>query len=346
MPSIRAGGTVDGPGPMSEPLLCVEGLRTSFHLEGGVLRAVNDVSFALEPGRVLGIVGESGSGKSVTALSILRLVDPPGRIEGGRIRFRGRDLLDLSEAEMEREIRGDRIGMIFQDPMTSLNPVFPVGVQIAEVVEAHQNATREESRRRAIELLGLVGIPHPEDRFSDYPHHFSGGMRQRVLIAAAIASQPDILIADEPTTALDVTIQAQILGLLGDLQRRFGTAMVLITHDLGVIATMADDVMVMYAGRAVEQGSAQDVFERPRHPYTQGLFDSLIRLDDSPHSELRPIPGNPPVPIDLPPGCSFRPRCRHAMDICGLEAPSLLPGAGRRRVACHLASAQPASPAA
>ena len=321
---------------MSEPLLIVEGLHTVFHLEGGVLRAVNDVSFSLAPGRVLGIVGESGSGKSVTALSILRLVDPPGRIEGGRVRFRGRDLLALGEAEMEREIRGNRIGMIFQDPMTSLNPVFPVGDQIAEVLEAHQDTTREENRRRATELLRLVGIPNAEDRYSDYPHQFSGGMRQRVLIAAAIASHPDILIADEPTTALDVTIQAQILKLLGDLQRRFGTAMVLITHDLGVIATMADEVMVMYAGRSVEHGTVEDIFERPQHPYTLGLFDSLIRLDDSPRSELKPIPGNPPVPIDLPPGCSFRARCKRAMEVCARKEPLLRPGTGGHRVACHL----------
>ena len=321
---------------MSEPLLSVDGLHTAFHLEGGVLRAVNDVSFSLEPGRVLGIVGESGSGKSVTALSVLRLVDAPGRIEGGRVRFRGRELLTISEAEMEREIRGNRIGMIFQDPMTSLNPVFPVGDQVAEVVEAHQDATREESRRRATELLRLVGIPNAKDRYSDYPHQFSGGMRQRVLIAAAIASHPDILIADEPTTALDVTIQAQILKLLGDLQRRFGTAMVLITHDLGVIATMADEVMVMYAGRSVEHGRVEDIFERPRHPYTRGLFDSLIRLDDSPQSELRPIPGNPLVPINLPPGCSFRARCKQATEICSRKEPLLRAGTDGHRVACHL----------
>ena len=321
---------------MSEPLLSVDGLHTAFHLEGGVLRAVNDVSFSLEPSRVLGIVGESGSGKSVTALSILRLVDAPGRIEGGRVRFRGRDLLALSEAEMEQEIRGNRIGMIFQDPMTSLNPVFSVGDQIAEVLDAHQDTTRKESRRRATELLRLVGIPNAEDRYSDYPHEFSGGMRQRVLIAAAIASHPDILIADEPTTALDVTIQAQILKLLGDLQRRFGTAMVLITHDLGVIATMADEVMVMYAGCTVEHGTVEDIFERPQHPYTLGLFDSLIRLGDSPQSELRPIPGNPPVPINLPPGCNFRARCSRATEICARREPLLRPGTDGHRVACHL----------
>ena len=329
---------------MTAPLLSVERLQTSFHLDIGVLRAVNDVSFSLESGRVLGIVGESGSGKSVTALSILRLVDPPGRIESGRILFRGRDLLGLSEVEMEHEIRGGGIGMVFQDPMTSLNPVFPVGEQIAEVVVAHQDAAREEGRRQATELLRLVGIPNAEDRYADYPHQFSGGMRQRVLIAAALASQPDLLIADEPTTALDVTIQAQILRLLSDLQRRYSTAMILITHDLGVIAAMADDVMVMYAGRIVEHGSVEDIFERPQHPYTLGLFDSLIRLDDPTDAELRPIPGTPPVPVNLPPGCSFRARCRLAMEQCAHEDPALLARAEGHQVACHLVKPEPGRP--
>ena len=236
---------------------------------------------------------------------------------------------------MEHDIRGDRIGMIFQDPMTSLNPVFPVSDQIAEMVVAHRDAAREEGRRQATELLRLVGIPNAEDRYADYPHQFSGGMRQRVLIAAALASRPDLLIADEPTTALDVTIQAQILRLLSDLQRRFSTAMILITHDLGVIAAMADEVKVMYAGRIVEHGSVEDIFERPQHPYTLGLFASLIRLDYPTDAELRPIPGSPPVPVDLPPGCSFRARCRLAVERCAHEDPALLARAEGHRIACR-----------
>ncbi len=321
---------------MTKPLLRVERLKTYFRLRSGLLKAVDDVSFALEPGKVLGIVGESGSGKSVTALSLMRLIDPPGRIEGGKIFYRDQNLLELPEAEMERKIRGNRIGMIFQDPMTSLNPSFTIGDQIAEGIIAHQQVTKEQARARTIELLNVVGIPNAEERFRDYPHSLSGGMRQRVLIAAAIVCEPDLLIADEPTTALDVTIQAQILKLLSDLQQRLNSAMILITHDLGVIAAMADDVMVMYAGRAVEYADVKTIFQDPQHPYTIGLLDSVIRLDDPIDVELRSIRGNPPVPIGLPSGCSFQPRCARAIERCVLEYPALRSGGPNHRVACHL----------
>ena len=319
-----------------EPILVVDDLRSHFHLRSGVLKAVDGLSFSLRPGRVLAIVGESGSGKSVTALSLLRLLDPPGRIEGGRILYRGRDLMEMSETEMEREIRGNRIAMIFQDPMTSLNPAFTIGEQIAEGIIAHRDANAAESKVLAVELLRLVGIANPEDRYDDYPHQFSGGMRQRVLIATAIACEPDVLIADEPTTALDVTIQAQILKLLSDIQRRLGNAMLLITHDLGVVASMADEVMVMYAGHMVEYGDVQTVFREPRHPYTQALFASLIELDDDPDKPLRPITGAPAIPTDLPPGCPFQPRCSHAFAPCDRDYPwprDVEPG---HPVACHL----------
>ena len=321
-----------------EPLLRVEGLRTYFHLESGLLKAVDGLSFSVEAGKVLGIVGESGSGKSVTALSILRLIDRPGQIEDGRILYRGEDLLAIGEAEMEHRIRGDRIAMIFQDPMTSLNPAFTIGDQIAEGIVVHQDASWAEARGRAVDLLRLVGISNPDSRYDDYPHQFSGGMRQRVLIASAIACQPDILIADEPTTALDVTIQAQILRLLSDLQKRFNSAMILITHDLGVIAAMADEVMVMYAGRVVEHGDVETIFHSPRHPYTIALFESLIRIDQPADSKLKPIPGAPVIPIQLPPGCPFRPRCRHAMAVCETEYPALRVGEPGHSVACHLIS--------
>jgi oligopeptide transport system ATP-binding protein len=319
-----------------EPILVVDDLRSQFHLRSGVLKAVDGLSFSLRPGRVLAIVGESGSGKSVTALSLLRLLDPPGRIEGGRILYRGRDLMELSEAEMERDIRGNRIAMIFQDPMTSLNPAFTIGEQIAEGIIAHRDANAAKAKELAVELLRLVGIANPEDRYDDYPHQFSGGMRQRVLIATAIACEPDVLIADEPTTALDVTIQAQILKLLSDIQRRQGNAMLLITHDLGVVAAMADEVLVMYAGHMVESGDVETVFREPRHPYTQALFASLIELDDNPDKPLQPIAGAPAIPVDLPPGCPFRPRCSHAFAPCETDYPwprDVKPG---HPVACHL----------
>jgi len=320
------------------PLLRVEDLRTYFELGAGTLRAVDGVSFALHPGRVLGIVGESGSGKSATALSIMRLIDPPGRIVGGRVLFKEQDLTRLSEREMEA-LRGNRIGMVFQNPMTSLDPSFRIGQQIAETLITHERLSPAEARRRTIELLRLVGIPDGERRYDDYPHQFSGGMRQRVLIAAAIACKPDVLIADEPTTALDVTIQAQILRLLADLQRRLGSAMVLITHDLGVIAAMADEVLVMYAGRVVELADVDTIFHAPKHPYTRGLLQSLVRLEDGRDSVLQPIAGAPPNLIDLPPGCPFRPRCVHAVERCAAELPALRKFAAGHQVACHLAVA-------
>ncbi len=318
------------------PLLQVEDLRTHFTLRDGILKAVDGVSFSVMPGRTLCIVGESGSGKSATALSVMRLIDPPGRIVGGRLLFKGRDLMQLSETEMEA-IRGNRVGMVFQNPMTSLDPSFRIGDQIAETILAHERLPRDEARSRAVRLLQSVGIPDAAQRYRDYPHQFSGGMRQRVLIAAAIACRPDVLIADEPTTALDVTIQAQILRLLRELQRQMNSALLLITHDLGVVAAMADEVMVMYAGRVVEHADVDTVFHAPRHPYTIGLLQSLVRLEDSRRSSLTPIPGMPPSPIDLPHGCSFRPRCALAIERCRIEFPNLLRLDDGRRVACHRA---------
>ena len=324
---------------MSEPILSVRGLKTHFRLRTGTLKAVDGLSFELQAGRVLCIVGESGSGKSVTAQSIMRLIELPGRIVDGAISFRDQDLLALTEHEME-DLRGNRIGMIFQDPMTSLNPVFTIGEQIVETIIAHTGASKEEARARAVELMRLVGIPEPEGRLSDYPHQFSGGMRQRVLIAIAIACEPDILIADEPTTALDVTIQAQILRLLSDIQKKLGSAMILITHDLGVVSAMADEVLVMYSGRMVEYGDVKTIFRNPRHPYTLGLLDSIIKLDDSRESELRSISGLPPIPIDPPPGCAFRERCVKAMDICGEQDPPWVETATGSTAVCHAVQAE------
>ncbi len=326
---------------MSKPLLQVDGLKTHFKLRTGTLKAVDGLSFALHPGRVLCIVGESGSGKSVTARSIMRLIQPPGRIVEGAVSFDGEDLLALDERRME-DLRGNRIGMIFQDPMTSLNPVFTIGEQIAETLVVHKGVSREDARRRAVELIRLVGIPEPERRLTDYPHQFSGGMRQRVLIAIAIACEPDLLIADEPTTALDVTIQAQILGLLADIRRKLGSAMILITHDLGVVSVMADDVLVMYSGKMVEYGDVKTIFHKPRHPYTAGLLDSIIRLDEPKDSELRSIPGLPPVPVDPPPGCAFRDRCARAYAPCGERDPVPMATRTGSVAACHAVEAEEA----
>jgi len=316
-------------------ILNVKDLRTHFRLKSGLLKAVDGVSFTLREGRTLCIVGESGSGKTVTSLSIMHLVDPPGRIVDGQIIYRDKDLTQLTETELEK-IRGDRIAMIFQDPMTSLNPAFRVGEQIAEGLVVHQGLSRELARQRTIELMGQVGIPHPEARYVDYPHQFSGGMRQRVLIAGAVACGPDLLIADEPTTALDVTIQAQILRLLKDIQRALNSALILVTHDLGVVASMADDVMVMYAGKVVEYGDVAGVFEDPKHPYTKGLLSSLVRLDDDQDTPMQPIPGMPPDLAHLPPGCSFQSRCPLAIDRCSKETPDLHDIPGGRQAACHL----------
>jgi oligopeptide/dipeptide ABC transporter ATP-binding protein len=329
--------------PAEDVILEVRSLRTQFAMRHGVLKAVDDLSFSLRRGRTLCIVGESGSGKTVTALSIMRLIDPPGRIVEGRALFKGRDLLSLSEDEIQR-IRGDQMAMIFQDPMTSLNPSFPIGQQIAEGMIVHLGLDEKKAKEQAIELMGQVGIADPQERYGDYPHQFSGGMRQRVLIAGAIACDPELLIADEPTTALDVTIQMQILKLLRRIQRRLGSALILVTHDLGVVAAMADEVMVMYAGRMVEYGPVGSLFEAPQHPYTQGLLRSVVRLEDHHDRELAPIPGLPPDLAALPPGCSFRPRCELAMAHCADRYPDFRLGPSGNPVACHLVQGPPQTP--
>jgi oligopeptide/dipeptide ABC transporter ATP-binding protein len=322
---------------MTAPLLSVRGLTTSF----GGPPVVDDVSFDLMPGEVLGVVGESGSGKSVMALSILRLLAPPGRVTAGEIRFEGEDLLARSEAEMER-IRGARISMIFQEPMTSLNPVFTVGDQIAETLREHQGLDRRAAQRKAIELLSMVEIAAAERRVDDYPHQMSGGMRQRVMIAIALACQPKLLIADEPTTALDVTVQAQILDLLRQLQRELGMAVILITHDLGVIAEFVQRVVVFYAARMVEQGPVGPVFRAPLHPYTDGLLRSIPHLDSA-ATRLQAIEGVVPNAFDLPPGCRFHPRCPHAAIACTEIDPELMTLAPERGAACirHTGFARP-----
>jgi peptide/nickel transport system ATP-binding protein len=309
-----------GPG---RPLLRVNGLRTEFKLKGGTVKAVNDVSFDIWPGDVLGIVGESGSGKSVTARSIMRMIRVPGEVVDGSVEFAGEDLLTLPEREM-RTRRGSRVAMVFQDPQAALNPVMTVGAQIVEALTVH-GADKGAARRRALELLDQVGIPDAATKIDHYPHQFSGGMRQRVVIAIALANKPALLIADEPTTALDVTIQAQILELLRNLNRDYGTATILITHNLGVVAGMCDRVAVMYAGRVVEQGTTDDVFEHPEHPYTWSLLRSIPRLDAEAHEPLKPIAGSPPDMLHLPEGCTFRPRCPFAIDRCGVEEPELEP---------------------
>jgi oligopeptide/dipeptide ABC transporter ATP-binding protein len=315
-------------------LLRVEDLRTWYHTRAGVIRAVDGVTLSLEQGRTLGLVGESGSGKSVTALSIMRLIDPPGRIEpGSRILFMGTDLASASEDEL-RELRGNQIAMIFQEPMTSLNPVYPVGHQVAEALRLHRSVSREAAQTRAVDLLRQVGIPLPERRAREYPHQLSGGMRQRVMIAMAVACDPALLIADEPTTALDVTIQAQILALMRDLRRRRNAAILLITHDLGVIAEMADDVAVMYAGRIVEQGPVNQVFSSPQHPYTEALLHSLPVLGMTQAEPLRVIRGMVPSPLRWPTGCRFAPRCDYVFDRCATYPP--LFGVGGQRAACWL----------
>ncbi len=307
------------------PLLQVEGLKTLFHTDEGVVHAVNGISYSLDEGESLGIVGESGSGKSVSSLSILRLIPrPPGEIAGGSVGFRGRDLLQLTEAEM-RGIRGKEIAMIFQDPMTSLNPVLTVSRQMTESMETHLGMTPAQARARAVELLELVGIPAAAARADDYPHQFSGGMRQRVMIAMALSCNPRLLIADEPTTALDVTIQAQILDLIKRLRQELGTAVILITHDLGVVAGMCDRIAVMYAGFIVESAPAGPLFGDPRHPYTLGLLRSIPRVDADRKRRLVPIDGMPPDLLHLPPGCPLLPRCRFAVERCRAENPPLRP---------------------
>ena len=296
-------------------MLEVKDLRTSFFTPAGEVKAVNGVSFNLDHGKVLGIVGESGSGKSVTAYSILQILTHPGRIVGGSIRFNGQELVGLSDNEM-RKIRGNKISIIFQDPMTSLNPVYTVGNQLMEAIRIHTGHSREQAKARAKEMLTLVGINEPEKRLKQYPYELSGGMRQRVMIAMALACEPDILIADEPTTALDVTIQAQILELMQDLQKKLGMAIIMITHDLGVIADMCDEVVVMYAGSICERGTADAIFYRPRHEYTKGLLRSIPNIDSDDKERLIPISGTPIDLLCMPSGCPFAPRCERAMKQC------------------------------
>ena len=315
------------------PLLCVEHLTTVFDTSKGSVAAVDDISFEIRSGETLGVVGESGSGKSVTALSIMRLVQPPGRIAAGRIRFKDRDLLTLDERAMQR-VRGAEIGLIFQEPMTALNPVFRVGDQIAETLLVHGRATRREARANAIELLRAVRITNPESRIDDYPHQLSGGMRQRVLIAMAIACQPSLVIADEPTTALDVTIQAEILDLLRDMKAALGLSLLLITHDLGVIAETADRVAVMYAGRIVETGPVREIFRSPAHPYTRGLLASMP--GGRPGQRLRAIEGSVPMLGDLPPGCAFNPRCPDRFAPCTTTPPPDYPAGRDQTAKCYL----------
>ena len=313
-------------------LLELEDVRTQLTLKEGIVRAVDGVSFHVDPGETLGIVGESGSGKSMTALSIMRLLPRSGRIAGGKIRFKGKDLTDLSEADMEA-IRGTEIAMIFQDPMTSLNPVYRVGWQVSEPLRIHRRADSATAMKAAVGLLKKVGIPEAEKRVRQYPHVFSGGMRQRAMIAMGLSTSPSLLIADEPTTALDVTIQAQILDLLRSLNSESGTATILITHNLGVVAGMCERLIVMYAGRVVEEGRTEDVFAHPEHPYTWSLLRSIPRLDAEVHEPLHPIEGSPPDMTRLPTGCKFRPRCQFAIDRCAAEEPELKP-VGRQVARC------------
>jgi oligopeptide/dipeptide ABC transporter ATP-binding protein len=309
------------------PLLQVVDLRVGFKTDDGYVNAVNGLSYAVEAGSTLGIVGESGSGKSVNALSIMRLIpSPPGRIAGGAVLLRGENLLQKSEPEM-RKVRGKDIAMIFQDPMTSLNPVLTVGDQIGEAVRLHLRVSKKEAFEKTVDMLRLVRISLPEKRVNEYPHQLSGGMRQRVMIAMALSCDPDVLIADEPTTALDVTIQAQILALMNEMQRRLGSAIILITHDLGVVAETCKNVLVMYAGNMVEYGTAEQIFARPRHPYTMGLLASLPRLDKE-HERLVPIDGQPPNLLRIPAGCSFAPRCKYRMPVCDQPVPLYDFGAG------------------
>jgi len=320
---------------MAEPLLEVRDLKVSFRTEDGTVKAVDGVSLEVAEGETLGIVGESGSGKSVTMMSVMRLINDPNMRVEGEVLYKGRDLMKLSQDQI-REIRGTGIAMIFQDPMTSLNPVYRVGWQISEQIRAHEKISAKAAHDRSIELLRAVGIPHAQERVDDYPHQFSGGMRQRVMIAMAVSCNPDLLIADEPTTALDVTIQAQILELIKKLRDDYGTSVVLITHDMGVVADIADRVAVMYAGRIVEQGSLRSVFYDAEHPYTWGLLGSIARLDRPRPPRLTAIKGTPPSLIHLPQGCAFGPRCPYRFDLC-TEVPSLENRLGNGHLdACHL----------
>ena len=315
-------------------LLDVKDLRTEFHTQDGTVHAVNGVSFHVDEGETLGLVGESGCGKSVSMLSVMRLIPiPPGKIVSGQVTFQGRDLLKVDDEEI-RSVRGNKIAMVFQDPMTSLNPVLTINTQIAEALELHLGMTRDQSRKRTIELLTMVGIPEAAGRVDDYPHQFSGGMRQRVMIAMALSCSPQLLIADEPTTALDVTIQAQITDIVKRLKRELGMAIVWITHDLGVIAGLADRINVMYAGFIIETASNKEIFANPLHPYTHGLLASIPRLDEAHKSKLTPIEGLPPDLIEMPKGCPFYDRCGYRTERCANENPPLEMGAMRHEVAC------------
>jgi len=322
-----------------EPLLEVKDLKVHFETEDGLVKAVDGVSFTVGPGETLGVVGESGSGKSVTFLTLMGLIRSKNvRLEGQAI-FQGQDLLKLPQDEL-RHIRGSKISMIFQDPMTSLHPFYKVGDQISEAIRTHQHISKKEAFAQSVEMLKRVGIPRPEQRAKAYPHEFSGGMRQRAMIAMALSLNPDLLIADEPTTALDVTVQAQILELIDRLQSEFDAAVIIITHDLGVVAEHCDDIMVMYAGKIAEYGEANDIYYNAHHPYTWGLLQSITRIDQDKEERLRPIKGLPPSLIFVPPGCPFNPRCPYVMDICKTEVPPLLPADGHHASACHLTLAE------
>jgi oligopeptide/dipeptide ABC transporter ATP-binding protein len=324
------------------PLVEIRGLKVYFHTEEGVVRAVDGVDFTIEPERTLGVVGESGCGKSVTALSIMRLIQmPPGKIEAGQILYhRNEDVIDLTTLDPKgpemRSIRGNEIAMIFQEPMTSLNPVYTIGNQIVEAIVLHQRLSKKEARNKAIEMLRAAGLPSPMQHISEYPHQLSGGMRQRAMIAMALSCNPSMLIADEPTTALDVTIQAQVLDLMNNLRTEFKAAILFITHDLGVIATMTDDVVVMYLGRIVEGATVRSIFHDPRHPYTQGLMNSIPSLATTRKERLIPIKGVVPDPFEVPQGCGFEPRCPQAMEICRTQIPSLKEVAPGHIAACWL----------
>ena len=319
-----------------EVILQVKDLRTYFYTDAGVVKAVDGLTFDLHKGETLGLVGESGSGKSVTNLSVIKLIQtPPGKIEGGEVLFNGEDLLKMSDARL-REIRGDRIAMIFQDPMSSLNPYLRISTQMIETICLHQGLNKKAAKEKAIEMLKLTGIPAAEKRIDGYPHQFSGGMRQRVMIAMGLSCNPDILIADEPTSALDVTIQAQILDLMQDLTHRLGTAVILITHSLGVVAGVCDTIVVMYAGRIVERGTTEDIFYDTKHPYTQGLIKSVPRLDRDDEDRLFSIEGQPPNVVDLPDCCPFYPRCHKALPVCKNRYPPVVDFSGTHHAACWL----------
>jgi peptide/nickel transport system ATP-binding protein len=323
---------------VAEPLLEVRDLKVHFNTDDGIVKAVDGVSYSIAPGETLGVVGESGSGKSVTSLTVMGLITAQQATISGEVIFQGQDLLKLPPDEM-RNIRGDKISMIFQDPMTSLHPFYKVGDQIAEAILQHQKVSKKQAFEQAVDMLSKVNIPRPADRAKQYPHEFSGGMRQRAMIAMALALNPDLLIADEPTTALDVTVQAQILDLIDRLKDEFNAAVIIITHDLGVVAEHCDDIQVMYAGKAIEFGNTDDIYYRPLHPYTWGLLGSIPKLGEE-TDRLQPIRGLPPSLINVPPGCAFHPRCPYRFEPCDQEVPALVPVDGHHASACHLPLAE------